>query len=361
MKTKHLKRILWMAAIISIALLLIWLRKKQSVTSNREVAPPIAEKKAPAETNPPVSEPQNHVRPSGLPAATNGATEYSQEARLSMAENMNESVNFYAKVVDQDEQGIPVVKIRMTIRRWIPSANQTVGTFPVTGEFEECDLVSDAVGNFQITGKTGDSLRIKAIEKSGYELSPQQQKSVGPSSGNPENPVIIRMWKKGQAEPLIIHSKSFDAAPDGRTNMVSLMTGVKTESATLDDQSIAISIDRPANASDTGTYDWSVRIQVAGGGLLESQDEFMYRAPENGYEPNLVFQFKKDDPEWVPMMKKRFYLKTSQAIHGNIELEVYPTNLGGKTTFRLHSVINPSGSRNLEYDPAVQPKPKVYE
>ncbi len=169
------------------------------------------------------------------------------------------------------------------------------------------------------------------------------------------------MWKKGQAEPLIIHSKSFDAAPDGRTNMVSLVTGVKTESATLDDQSIAISINRPAIASNADKYDWSVRIQMAGGGLLESEDEFMYRAPASGYKPNFVFQFKKDADGWNSALKKKFFLETRQGIRGTVELEVYPVNLGGKTTFRLNSVINPSGSRNLEYDPAVQPKPKVYE
>ena len=108
MKANRLKHVLWIVAIITIALFLIWLRKRQPITSASEVAPPIAEKTALAETNPLVSEPpQSNVRPSDLLAATNGAPEYNQETRSGMAENMNESVNFYARVVDQEERGIP--------------------------------------------------------------------------------------------------------------------------------------------------------------------------------------------------------------------------------------------------------------
>jgi hypothetical protein len=49
----------------------------------------------------------------------------------------------------------------------------------------------------------------------------------------------------------------------------------------------------------------------------------------------------------------RFYLKTKDG-YALIELRMVP----GGQYFRLQSYLNPTGSRNLEYDPAKEIKPK---
>ena len=167
MTTKQRKSIPWIAVIVAIALL-IWLFPKRSQTSREETVTSVVTTNAVAIGSSPTSEPRTSGQNTSLPAAVaNADPQHKRAALLSMMEDENLPVNFYARMVDQDEQGIPGVKISMTIRRWTLSTNQSVGAFPFAGEFEECNLVSDANGSFQITGKFGDNLQLISIEKTG--------------------------------------------------------------------------------------------------------------------------------------------------------------------------------------------------
>ncbi|MEI6861745.1 MAG: hypothetical protein WCL04_05770, partial [Verrucomicrobiota bacterium] len=53
-------------------------------------------------------------------------------------------------------------------------------------------------------------------------------------------------------------------------------------------------------------YDWSVKIEVVGGGLVEATDPYKNLAPENGYQSAFVFAQAKADPKWQERLIKTF-------------------------------------------------------
>lgn len=299
---------------------------------------------------------ENASQPAG---ASNITPQINTEALSASITSMNEPISFFGRVIDQDNQAIVGSKIKLSIRRWMLSPNQGAD-----GEYNEHILQSDAGGHFQITDKTGDSLQIKAIEKDGYELSPRARLAFSyggpaPFAADSAAPVVFRLWKKGQAEPLIIYDKFFGVIPDGRLTTFDVFSGKKLE-VEQGPGAINLRITRPLNVSRRDKYDWTLTVQVVAGGILASEDEFMRRAPESGYSEKFVIEFKQTDTKWSQVVKKRFFIKTQQGVYGHFELEAYPF-YDGEAAFQVRSVINPSGSRNLEYDKAVQPKPKVYE
>jgi len=97
-------------------------------------------------------------------------------------------------------------------------------------------------------------------------------------------------------------------------------------------------------------YDWTATIEAVDGGVVASTDEFMYRAPESGYEPKLTVAVSAQDPKWSAEGKVAFYLK-SHGKYGRVTAEFTTDYDRPKTGFRIDAYFNPTGSRNLEYDP----------
>ena len=56
-------------------------------------------------------------------------------------------------------------------------------------------------------------------------------------------------------------------------------------------------------------------------------------------------------------MKQKYFVKYADGNYGRIDFDFLARN----GVYRILSFINTSGSRNLEYDEAVQPKPSVQE
>ena len=291
--------------------------------------------------------------------SSNAAAQITTDAHSQGVESKNMPINFYGKVIDQDKLPVIGAKITIRVRRWQVSIPASV-----EATYAEHALTSDSQGNFQLIGQTGDSMELKLVDKIGYELSPRAVRSFvysGPVwfSSKPEHPVVFRLWKKGRAEPLIVHKKFFGTIPDGRLTTFDVFTGKKFDGE-QGNGTINLRITRPLNVSRRDKYDWMLTAQVAAGGILASEDEFMRWAPESGYSEKFVIQFKQTDMELSQVVKRRFFIKTQQGIYGHIELEAYPF-YDGEAAFQVTSVVNPSGSRNLEYDEAVQPKPTVHE
>jgi hypothetical protein len=56
---------------------------------------------------------------------------------------------------------------------------------------------------------------------------------------------------------------------------------------------------------------------------------------------------------WTAHVKRRFFLKLRSGQYARADLEIIAR---GGHFFRVTSYLNPSGSRNLEYDPDAQPR-----
>lgn len=118
-------------------------------------------------------------------------------------------------------------------------------------------------------------------------------------------------------------------------------------------------------------YNWTALIQVSDGGILEATDLATVVAPPEGYQAALEIRVSADDAHWVRDVKRSFYIKSMGGqVYARIEATVvayYQQN----SAVDLHYYANPSGSRNLEFDPSKeikvgqngipQSKPPFYE
>ena len=78
----------------------------------------------------------------------------------------------------------------------------------------------------------------------------------------------------------------------------------------------------------------------------------MYFAPAEGYQTRLVIHMPADAAEWVDEKSFNLYVKLHNGKqYGRAELKVLVGSDRATTPFYITSFVNPTGSRNLEYDP----------
>ena len=104
-------------------------------------------------------------------------------------------------------------------------------------------------------------------------------------------------------------------------------------------------------------FNWKVRISVPGGGIVATPEEFNFSAPENGYLPYVETDMPASSDQWETSIKRKYFIKLADGNYGRIDFDFLSRN----GVYRINSFINPSGSRNLEYDETVQRKPAVQE
>jgi hypothetical protein len=154
------------------------------------------------------------------------------------------------------------------------------------------------------------------------------------------------MWKEGVKEPLVEGSKVFGIDADGRVYTLNLLDGKKVEGAA--DGDLRVSIVRPRGVKYRDKYQWSFVIEGVGGGLLETDDEFMYLAPESGYKSKFETQLDPGDPAWAPLVKKQFFIRSRGGqVYGRIQVEVHAI-YNVHSAIEINYAINPTGSRNLQ-------------
>ncbi len=243
-------------------------------------------------------------------------------------------IHFYGKVVEYTtEEPISGVEIVITWTDLSP-----------TGGSRRM-LYSDAQGRFSLTGITGKGLVVQELEKDGYIRS-----NIGSNFGfeysaffeetyhqpDPDNPVIFRMKKKGDAEPLVYRQAE-------------ITVGVNHVGAVQIDPQTVLQVELIANG-EIREKNWVAKVNVLGGGVQVSTEEFPFTAPEDGYQSSLTLDLKTPKPDnWTQMYQGgQFYVKTANGQYGRIELKT----VSGKTFMRYSLFLNPTPSnRNLEYDP----------
>ncbi|MEM6885979.1 MAG: hypothetical protein AAF571_13205 [Verrucomicrobiota bacterium] len=270
---------------------------------------------------------------------------------------------FYGKVVDENDTPIPNARISYSM---------------LQGHFEsgkKGKTTSREDGTFTIQGKGGAVLI--GVGKDGYypmdnyssagfsttmvptpELLERTKPPYGGGYDKPlppkDDPAIFVLRKKGEAAELIRTQNRFEMSNAGNPVGFSMETGKKVSPASAN-----IQFEHwgdKAEKDATGNYDWRFRITVPGGGLIEREGQFDFEAPENGYDQSVEINMPTSlGEDWKNSVNRNYFVRLADGNYGRMQLRIY----GGRR-FNLtiqESLVNPSGSRNLEYDPALAVKP----
>jgi hypothetical protein len=287
---------------------------------------------------PPVAPPQTTtVAPTAQPATATPKVGDSNNVWQTTLARWQAPIDFYGKVVDENSNPVPNASIHF---RWIET--------PADGGERTAHTQSDSEGLFSLQGKLGRSLTVW-FSKEGYFSSHKGQMgflyALGQEihSPDPRNPVIFRLWKKGQGAELITSDNgvrpnlAIRIPKDGTAVRVDFFQ--KQASAT---GQLEIRQNKPPWQE---AAEWSFRMSIPDGGFVENEDEFQFSAPDTAYQPIVDYHFMKGETNWTTHVTKQFYITFGQPRRfGWFRIE---SDLAQETIFLTYA-INPSGSRNLE-------------
>jgi len=102
-------------------------------------------------------------------------------------------------------------------------------------------------------------------------------------------------------------------------------------------------------------YNWSLSVNIPSGGMQEITDIYPNEAPAEGYESEITFDFPTNIPNWTYSFTRSFFFKSQNGqFYGRISVNVMANFQPPPTLFDAEIYVNPSGSRNLEFDPSKQ-------
>lgn len=251
-------------------------------------------------------------------------------------------IKFYGSVIDQEGQPVPDASVRY-------------GWNDVGGS-HHAFTKSDASGRFAIEGIRGKILTVD-VSKEGYHTSEENQIGFEYAAffeadyhrPDASNPVTFRLVMQLAPEPLIAWGSSVRILYD-RPAYYELVRGtMKLEPPA--GAGLKITVER-SEAPQGQPFAWKCRIEAVKGALLETKAEFAQSAPENGYvsawevSGTRGYQpFSREGPD------VRLYFRTDDSRFALVEIELsHPMQRSLGPRLIIESFLNPSGSRNLNYD-----------
>jgi len=216
-------------------------------------------------------------------------------------------------------------------------------------------------GYFSLEGKKGASLAVTVV-KEGYRVIKEPLGSIrfwekgapGSKLPNKEEPFLYILRKKGEAAELIyLPYGRYKLAKDGTPMVIALKTG-KAAVTRDGDLQVECWID-DQNKDEKEQYDWRCRISVPGGGLApwKGEEGFEFEAPAGGYQRSVEINMPKTAERWLDQVEQKYFVKTGDGKYARLVFRLFAAS---KPFCVLKVHYNPSGSRNLEYDPAKEIK-----
>lgn len=291
---------------------------------------------------------QNSINSPSIQQSRMPAVDRVQKLRASV-DSMNVPIAFWGKVVDQDGKPLAGAKVKIGIRKWFVTVTLGAEAKNIRHEF-----VTGSDGIFTVSEPSGDVVSIEEISKEGYELSSKMVRAFNYGRGsvaNPDNPALFAMWKRGEPQNLLKFDKDLRIPYDGTPVTFDLLKGTRDVGANISGD-LRITLLRTPLKIQLGrreNYDWTATIEAPNGEVIESVDEFMYRAPENGYSAKIEIKMSASDPLWSPNKSVALYFKSrSGQCYGRAIVEFRTGSDQPTTGFTLKTAINSSGSRSVE-------------
>ena len=351
-----MKNRLWIYSVLLLALLavVLWRQPAQSPasleTTYQTTATPASQSAEIATTSTNVEASTVSSKQPIVVTATNLSPAELRSLQIKQSiEGMNVPISFYGRAIDQNSNGLPGVKI--TFRVMQPRAGID---FAIASNMPKLARTTDANGYFSVEGISGSDLNIESVGKDGYQLSPKTQlgyrygQSPVPLYPDPNKPVIIKMWKLGEAQTLIFHRLSRIGIPvDGQSIQFDLMNGKKVSSG----GQLVVRLKRDPQILPRGDsrYDWSVEFEIPNGGLVTNNDEFMYQAPNSGYQETFKIEMPKTSENWTTDLDQQFYIQFENGkSFGSLVVHLSTIHDTPPLGLTLESVINPNGQQSLQ-------------
>jgi hypothetical protein len=252
-------------------------------------------------------------------------------------------ITFYGKVIDQNGAPVPDATVNYgALDKFDAPGSQYQGKSDANGKFSISDIAGAALsvgvrkeGHYMIDGKSANSFA--------YGVGPDSARREPPTK---ENPAIFVLQRMGITDPLIhISSRTYRILRNGTPVEVDLTTGQLSVQGNLRVETWTE--DQAKDAKQH--YTWRCRISVPNGGLVERKGKFDFEAPADGYKPSDEIVMLQTAEKWQPQVQREYFVKLNDGRFARIQLKMIAQ---GNHFFRLESYLNPSGSRNLEFDPS---------
>jgi len=329
--------------ILAAACLLLWFHRPagQPINDLHEAEPVVANGlNHPAESQTvAVSKPAVSAVPSTTNPPAQGRQPLTPEDIYHGYDEWRVPINFYGKVLDENENPVPGVSVSFGWTDLSPQGHSSAST------------ASDASGLFALEGQTGKHLSV-SIVKDGYYTSRSNLDSFF-FSGKNENftpnrnvPVLFHLRKKGKGEALI------STAIPGFTGIVQLhhdgtpveLDLLKGAQVSAGGGQLKLELWRDLSNPNARIFDWKLQMSAPGGGLISTDEEFAFQAPAGGYQPAVVIDMPATNLNWQGEVRSKYYIQLPDGKYGRIDF--YFLSFNG--VFTVQSAINPTGSRNLE-------------
>jgi hypothetical protein len=270
--------------------------------------------------------------------------ERTKETEKIVKDVFNAPISFFGRV--QDQNGAPVSEAKVEFgavdKFWAPGSNY--------------QTVSDANGLFSITGIKGagltvgvskegyDGIKGLSYQSFGYGMPPDSTRKAPPRE---DAPAVFVLRKKANTEPLFSVHRDVSVPKDGTPVEVSLRTGKAVSQGNGDIIIECWTFDSKKDAQ--GRYQWRFRLSVPGGGLMvRPEPQLDFEAPEVGYTPAVEVNMSNDaSTRWRRDSDEQYWLKLRNGTFARMRFRI---TTGGDHFVSIMAYLNPSGSRNLEYD-----------
>jgi hypothetical protein len=332
--------------------LLIWKRPGQPVATSSPMEESIQASNMPT-SNPQVASQGVSSTAASISSASANAKapindSQSPEAIRKSMESQNLPIEFYGEVVDQNTNPVAGMKIQVKVRHW-NVVNPTA--FGAEGQMISVEKETGMDGRFEIRDVTGDGFDVESIQRAGYKLSPNTPNHFGASSGSYENRIIIKVWKIEGSDQLVSQDMDTRIPYDGTPVIFNLLTGQKNVGdSTAGDLRVTLTRN-PLNIplGYKKAFGWHATIYAVDGGLIQSDDEFMYVAPEEGYQPKIEIDMPADSTDWKSIYNISFFAKTRGGnVYSRVKFVFRVDSPKEQTGFTITSSANPTGSRSLQ-------------
>ncbi|MBR5621637.1 MAG: hypothetical protein IKW49_00430 [Opitutales bacterium] len=276
-------------------------------------------------------------------------------------------VKFYGIVLDQFDNPVPGTTIEYSLMDPENFLRAFGGGTP-----EQCIEKTDANGRFSISG-IGGSLTCFAKHPDYYQTDQSshsrgyaaREKKV--SHDDYENPIVLRLYKKGACEPLYYSCSDVIGKGSSWIRIPEEGLGINLANGRIQEKPTSLHITYKNDRAQKNEirYDWEYVLRIPGGGFrerngdfrflpslgatagyLKRSEDFSFIAPEDGYPEEVRIGFRKGEKDWKSGKICHYFVKFPNGLYGLLEIDA-----GASGNVRFQALINPDpASRNLEYD-----------